>query len=309
MSLSCLLEAHAKDPLAATQAPAFLNGQWCQLAQARVSVLDRGFLFGDGVYEVVPVYGRQPLDWPLHRERLLRSLQAIALSTPLAPSDWDDLIHGLIQRSDEQDQFIYCQVTRGVARRDHAFPRPAPAPTIFATTSPLKRPDEAARSEGLRAVVCEDLRWQRCDIKSIALLANVLARESAVARGAHEAVLVREGHLTEGAASNIWVVQGGEVLAPMPSGQLLEGIRRATLPRLAQRLGIPVRWTAIAQAQLSSADELLMTSATKELLALTLLDSRPVGSGRPGPVFQALRQAYDERIAACAAGRNPDSAP
>jgi D-alanine transaminase len=302
MSLSDLLDTHAQDPLASMDAPAFLNGRWCRLQDAQVSVLDRGFVFGDGIYEVVPVYGRNPLDWSLHRARLLRSLEAVQIHTPLAPQDWDNLVHALIAAEPAQDQFIYCQVTRGVARRDHAFPRPSPSPTIFATTSPLKRPDERTRAQGVRALTLPDQRWQRCDIKSIALLANVLAREQAVAAGAQEAILLRDGILTEGAASNIWVVRDGAILAPKPSGQLLEGIRRATLPRLAEALGVAVHWVDVSEQALLEADELLMTSATKEILAITALNGQPVGTAKPGPVYEALRQAYDQRIEACIRG-------
>ncbi|MFM1860388.1 MAG: hypothetical protein RL133_1888 [Pseudomonadota bacterium] len=305
MSLSDLLDAHSQDPLAAMDAPAFLNGRWCRIQDAKVSVLDRGFLFGDGIYEVVPVYGRKPLDWPLHRARLLRSLEAIQIQTPLSAEDWDDLIHALIAAEPAQDQFIYCQVTRGVAKRDHAFPRPIPGPTIFATTSPLKRPDERVRTRGVRALTQPDQRWQRCDIKSIALLANVLAREQAVAAGAQEAILFRDGMLTEGAASNIWVVRAGAVYAPKPSGHLLEGIRRSTLPRLAQAHGLAMHWVDIPEQEVMDADELLMTSATKEILAITEVNGRPVGSGAPGPVYTALRRAYDQRIEACIRGETP----
>lgn len=301
-TLSGLLHAHEHDLPTGQSAPAYLNGVWCTLGEAKVSVLDRGFLFGDGIYEVVPVYGRHPLDWGLHRERLFRSLGAVQIESPLAPAEWDRLIQMLIDREPSSDQFIYLQVTRGAARRDHAFPRPAPVPTLFATTSPLKRPDALARSQGLQAVLRPDLRWQRCEIKSIALLANVLAREEAVAAGAQEAILIRDGLLTEGAASNIWLVQQGVILGPKPSGHLLEGIRRATLPRLAAEVGLALRWQDIPESSLRDADEILLSSATKEVLAITQLDGAPVGSGQPGPVYSALSAAYDQRIEACRQG-------
>lgn len=309
MSLSCLLQAHAQDPVASLAAPAFLNGSWCTLAEAKVSVLDRGFLFGDGIYEVVPVYGRRPLDWPLHQARLVRSLEAVQIQTPLSGMDWSALVQGLIDREPATDQFIYCQVTRGVAKRDHAFPRPAAAPTVFATTTPLKRPDAQTRSQGLKAILRPDLRWQRCDIKSIALLANVLAREEAIAAGAHEAILVRDGLLTEGAASNIWLVKAGALLGPEPSGALLEGIRRATLPQLAHALQIPLHLRPLSEQDIREADEILLTSATKEVLAITSLEGVPVGTGLPGPVYAALSAAYDQRIEACRNGTLTELAP
>lgn len=280
------------------QAPAFLNGQWLALSQAQVSVLDRGFLFGDGIYEVVPVYSRKPFAWAEHRSRLQRSLSELSLAQATADVDWHGIVQGLIERAPTDDQFIYLQVTRGVARRDHSFPRPAVPATVFAMVSPLKRPAPSDRELGLKAVRMPDQRWLRCDIKSVALLGNVLAREAAVAQGAHEAILFRDGLLTEGAASNIWVVRQGQLLSPPRSNQLLAGIRMAILPRLAEAVGVPFESRPISEAEVVSADELLMSSATKEVLPITQLDGKPVGQGRPGPVFQALRAAYDDAIAA-----------
>ncbi|HSG20473.1 MAG TPA: D-amino acid aminotransferase [Burkholderiaceae bacterium] len=280
------------------QAPAFLNGRWLALSEAQVSVLDRGFLFGDGIYEVVPVYSRKPFAWAEHLGRLQRSLSELSLAQATADVDWDGIVQGLIERAPTDDQFIYLQVTRGVARRDHSFPRPAVPPTIFAMVSPLKRPAQSDRELGLKAVRMPDQRWLRCDIKSVALLGNVLAREAAVAQGAHEAILFRDGLLTEGAASNIWVVRQGLLLSPPRSNQLLAGIRMAILPRLAKAVGVPFESRAISEAEVVGADELLMSSATKEVLPITQLDGQAVGQGRPGPVFQALRAAYDDAIAA-----------
>ncbi len=280
------------------QAPAFLNGRWLALSEAQVSVLDRGFLFGDGIYEVVPVYSRKPFAWAEHLGRLQRSLAELSLAHATADVDWDGIVQGMIKRAPTDDQFIYLQVTRGVARRDHSFPRPAVPPTIFAMVSPLKRPAASDRDVGLKAVRMPDQRWLRCDIKSVALLGNVLAREAAVAQGAHEAILFRDGLLTEGAASNIWVVRQGQLLSPPRSNQLLAGIRMAILPRLAEAVGVPFESRAISEAEVVGADELLMSSATKEVLPITQLDGQAVGQGRPGPVFQALRAAYDDAIAA-----------
>ncbi len=280
------------------EAPAYLNGSWLALSQARVSVLDRGFLFGDGIYEVVPVYGRKPFSWDGHLARLHRSLAALSLESATAAIDWSEIVHGLIAQAKAQDQFIYLQVTRGVARRDHSFPRPAVQPTVFAMVSPLKRPSAQDRAEGLRAISLPDERWLRCDIKSVALLGNVLAREAAVAQGAHEAILSRQGFLTEGAASNIWVVSQGRLRCPPRSNQLLAGIRMSILPALARALEIPFEEGPIAQTEVLQADELLLTSATKEVMPITLLDGRPVGTGVPGPVFHALRAAYDQAIEA-----------
>jgi D-alanine transaminase len=280
------------------QAPAYLNGRWLALSEAQVSVLDRGFLFGDGIYEVVPVYSRKPFAWAEHLGRLQRSLSELSLAQATADINWHSIVQGLIERAPTDDQFIYLQVTRGVARRDHSFPRPAVPPTVFAMVSPLKRPAAADREVGLKAVRMPDQRWLRCDIKSVALLGNVLARDAAVAQGAHEAILFRDGLLTEGAASNIWVVRQGQLLSPPRSNQLLAGIRMAILPRLAEAVGVPFESRAISEAEVVGADELLMSSATKEVLPITQLDGQAVGQGRPGPVFQALRAAYDDAIAA-----------
>jgi D-alanine transaminase len=246
---------------------------------------------------VVPVYSRKPFAWAEHLGRLQRSLSELSLAQATADIDWHSSVQGLIERAPIDDQFIYLQVTRGVARRDHSFPRPAVPPTVFAMVSPLKRPAAADREVGLKAVRMPDQRWLRCDIKSVALLGNVLAREAAVAQGAHEAILFRDGLLTEGAASNIWVVRQGRLLSPPRSNQLLAGIRMAILPRLAEAVGVPFESRAISEAEVVGADELLMSSATKEVLPITQLDGRAVGQGGPGPVFQALRAAYDDAIA------------
>lgn len=277
-------------------APAYLNGQWTRLADCQVSVLDRGFLFGDGIYEVVPIYSRRPFGWDGHFTRLTRSLASVHLPNPHAPEAWRAVVDGLVSRLGLEDQFVYLQVTRGVARRDHAFPRPAPSPTVFAMTSPLKRPSVQDRTVGLSAICLEDLRWHRCDIKSIALLGNVLAREQAVAQGAAEALLFREDQLTEGAASNIWVVKQGRLLYPPRSQDLLEGIRRSLLVELAESLGIEHQARTISRQEVEEADEVLLTSATKEVLPITRLDQAPVGDGHPGPLYTALRKAYDEAI-------------
>jgi len=279
------------DPLA----PAFLNGHWTTLSEAKVSVLDRGFLFGDGVYEVVPVYSRRPFAWDLHLDRLNRSLLSIAL--PLEHAfDWSGLVAEMTKRANTDDQFIYIQVTRGVAKRDHAFPRPGVSPTIFAMVSPLKRPSQQDREQGIRAISVPDERWLRCDIKSVALLGNVLAREAAVAQGAQEALLIRDGLLTEGAASNIWVVQGQRLISPPRGRQMLAGIRLSLIPRLAKELGIEVAFGEVREDELPEASELMMSSATKELLPFTQLNNQAVGDGRPGPIYKALRAAYDKAI-------------
>jgi len=278
----------------------YLNGSWLPLSDAKVSVLDRGFIFGDGVYEVLPVYGGKPFRFQSHLSRLLRSLTAIRIQAPMPEHQWASLFTELITRGEGEDQFIYLQVTRGVAKRDHAFPSPEVQPTVFAMSSPFQRPVQAVRDSGVAAVSLPDERWLHCDIKSIALLGNVLARQAAVDRGAIEAVMFRDGFLTEGSASNIWMVKDGALHAPLKNHLILEGIRYGLLQELAERLQIPVQIRRIRQQEVAQADELMMTSATKEVLPIVRLDDQPVGHpqhrGQPGPVYKKIRLAYDALI-------------
>lgn len=279
----------------------YLNGKWLPLGKATVSVLDRGFLFGDGIYEVVPVYSRKPFRWDSHLARLQRSIGELQLRDPLGPDGWTSVVKGLIDCEPSVDQFIYLQMTRGIAKRDHAFPKPLPSPTIFGMTSPLGRPPASLRLHGLSAKSLDDIRWSRCDIKSIALLGNVLAREAAVAEGHDEAILFRDGHLSEGAASNIWVVKGRELLAPPASGALLDGIRIGLMESLAHKAGLEFVRRPILRDEVHFADELLLTSATKEVLPIRLLDGQPVGGGRfaqSDSAYHRLQAAYDAEIEA-----------
>jgi D-alanine transaminase len=275
----------------------YLNGEWLPLAQARVSVLDRGFIFGDGIYEVVPVYYRQPFRFEQHLARFERSAREIGLASPLDRAGWRAVVDGLVARLGEEHQFVYWQVTRGVARRDFAFP-PDTTPTVFAMTSPFARPSREQREKGLAAVTRADERWLRCDIKSVSLLGAVLARQYASERGADEVVQFRDGFLTEGSSSNVWAVRGGTLIAPPRDRLILEGIRYGLITELAARLGVPFEARRLTQAEVASADELMLTSATREVLPIVRLDGQPVGDGRPGPVYARLRAAYDEAIEA-----------
>jgi D-alanine transaminase len=284
----------------------YLNGQWLPLSEAKISVLDRGFIFGDGIYEVVPAYARRPFRLESHLRRLQRSLAAIRIPSPFDHDQWSALFQQTIDRNDGEDQFIYVQVTRGVAKRDHGFPHPEVAPTVFAMSTPFTPPSHEQRETGLSVVSLPDERWLHCDIKSTALLGNVLARQAAIDRGAAEAVLFRDGFLTEGAASNIWMVKDGILCAPLKNHLVLEGVRYGLMEEVAERLGIPVQIRRIRQAEISQADELLLTSATKEVLPIVRMDLRPVGSpahaGKPGPVYRRIRKAYDDAIATLHAG-------
>jgi D-alanine transaminase len=274
----------------------WLNGVWTPLAQASVPVLDRGFIFGDGIYEVVPVYQRVAFRWREHRARLSRSLAKLRIDDPLSDAQWRTLIDELVERHPWDDQFVYLQVTRGVAARDHAFPRTPVRPTLFAMSSQLKLPDAALRASGVAAISLPDERWLHCDIKSISLLGNILARQAAVEAGGFECVMYRDGFLTEGSASNLWVVRDQRLYAPPRDQRILEGIRYGLIAELCAEESIEFIVRPIARAEVESADELLMSSATKEVLPITRLDGRPVGHGThagvPGPIAQRLHSAY-----------------
>jgi D-alanine transaminase len=275
----------------------YLNGEYLPLANARVPVLDRGFIFGDGIYEVVPAYRKRPFRLEAHLRRLQRSLAQVRMDNPRRDDEWRAIVERLIQSSPTADQVVYLQVTRGVAKRDFAFPADT-APTVFAMVSPLKRPSQAQRDRGLRAISVPDLRWLRCDIKSVSLLGAVLARQQAAERGLDEVVQHRDGRLTEGSASNVWVVKSGRVLAPPRDNLILEGIRYGFIQELCAQAAIPFEARPISMDEVHGADELMLSAATREVLPIVELDGRPIGDGRPGPVYQRLRRGYDEAIEA-----------
>jgi D-alanine transaminase len=272
---------------------AYLNGEFLPLDQARVSVLDRGFIFGDGVYEVVPVYSRHPFRLPEHLARLQHSLDSIRLGNPMTGTEWARLINDLIARHAGEDQSVYLQVTRGVAKRDHAFPKDS-KPTIFMMSSPLVTPAKDLVDGGVACITGVDYRWLKCDVKSISLLGNCLLRQSAAEAGAAEVVLFRDGHLTEASASNVFAVRSGRLLSPPKNNLILPGITYDVVLELAAARGIPVELRAVSEQEVRSADELWVTSSTKEVLAVVTLDGRPVGSGRPGAVFKTVYQAFQE---------------
>lgn len=273
----------------------YLNGETLRLGDAQVSVLDRGFIFGDGIYDVVPAYSGQPFRMDEHLARLERNLAAIRIRVDMIRADWEDLVTDLIHRSGLGDCIAYIQVTRGVAKRDHAFP-PASQPTIFCMVSPFVRPDATQREQGLSAVAIPDLRWLRCEIKSVSLLGNVLARQAAVEADVDEVLQFRDGFLTEGASSNAWVVKNNVLLAPPRNNLILEGIRYRFLEELAAQAGVTFEARPISEHEVDEADELMMTSATKEVLPVTTYNGRPVGTGKPGPVYEKLRKGYDQVI-------------
>src|SRR5512134_622814 len=271
----------------------YLNGDFMPLEEARIPVLDRGFIFGDGVYEVIPVYSRHVFRLPEHLMRLQRSLDAVRIANPHSDAEWTRLIGQIIARNAPEDQGVYLQVTRGVAKRDHAFPKGV-APTVFIMSNPLVTPPAEQVANGVPAVTASDYRWLRCDIKSVALLANCLLRQLAVDAGAVETVLIRDGFVTEGSASNVLLVKDGILLAPPKNHLMLPGITYDVVLELAAAHGVPHQVREVTELELRAADELMLTSSTKEVLAITSLDGRPVGGGRPGPVFAKLYRLYQE---------------
>lgn len=276
----------------------YLNGEYVRLGDAKISVLDRGFIFGDGIYEVVPCYGGKPFLMQNHLARLQRSLKAIRLDAGRSAADWENLVRDILSRTGGQgDCTVYLQVTRGVAKREHGFPQDSQA-TVFCMVSPLKRPDAHKREDGMTAVSMPDERWLHCEIKSVSLLGNVLAKQYATDAGVDEVVQFRGDHLSEGSSCNIWVVKNGVLRAPVRDHLILEGIRYGFLEQLAAQAGVPFESRPITRDEVARADELMLSSATKEVLAIVTLDGKPVGAGKPGPVFEQLRAGYDARIAA-----------
>jgi D-alanine transaminase len=275
----------------------YLDGAFLPLQQARVSVLDRGFLFGDGVYEVIPVYAGRAFLLDEHLARLERSLQAIRLDNPLSPGDWRGIVDTLIARQGPGDWSVYLQVTRGCDdHRDHAFPAVV-RPTVFAMASPLRPPPAAWLTAGIATLSRPDPRWSRCDIKAIALLANALSRQEAKDAGAVEIIYLRDGVLTEGAASNIFVVRDGALLTSRADERILHGITRQLVLQLARAAELTVCETDIREEALRSADELWMTSSTRAVIPITRLDGAPVGTGRPGPMHRRMMALWDEALA------------
>ena len=273
----------------------YLNGTFSPLEEARVSVMDRGFLFGDGIYEVVPVYGRKAFRLEEHLTRLDRSLAQVRIANPHTAAQWQTLVEKIIAAADFEDQSVLLQVTRGVSPvRNHAFPNSPPEPTVFILAEPLNPPDAKLKAEGVTAVSAADNRWLRCDIKAISLLANCLLRQKAIDEGCAETVMFRDGILTEGAASNIFVVKDGTVLAPQKNHLMLTGITYDVVLELAARLALPLVVRDITDSEVRNADELWLSSSAKEILPIISLDNRPIGNGRPGPIYGVMDQGYQQ---------------
>lgn len=271
----------------------YLNGKFLPIDEAYVPVLDRGFIFGDGVYEMIPVYSRRPFRLQEHIRRLQKSLSALRIDNPHSEAEWQALLLELVDRNDGDDQSLYLQVTRGPAPRDHAFPRVS-IPTVFMMSNPLFVATAAQVESGVAAISTRDIRWDRCDIKAISLLPNVLLKQMAVDAGVAETVMFRDGILTEGAVSNIFAVENGVLLAPPQDNHMLPGITYDLVLELADANAIPVEIGHHDEARIRAADELWITSSTREVLAIVTLDGKPIGNGKPGPMFRRMYQLYQD---------------
>ena len=279
----------------------YLDGAYAPLCDTKVSVLDRGFIFGDGIYEVVPAYGGRLFRFAQHMARLDRSLAELRIPNPMTHEQWRGTALQLIAdyalststETQKTNQLVYIQVTRGVAMRDHPMP-PGLVPTVFIMVNPMKLPSAEQRAQGVACVSAGDFRWEKAHIKSTSLLGAVFSRQISVDAGALETVMFRGDALSEGAASNVWVVKDGRLLGPPRDHLVLEGIRYGLIEEMCRAAGIGFELRRINRAEVLAADELLLSSATKEILPITLLDGQPVGSGRPGPVYARLYAAYQQ---------------
>jgi len=277
----------------------YLNGEFIPEHKACIPVLDRGFLFGDSIYEVIPAYGGRPFRWEHHLRRMQHSLDAIKLANPLTDEQWLAIFRRLTTQLPGQDQKLYLQITRGVMpTRAHRHTDDL-TPTVLVMTEPMTPRDQATALRGIKAITLEDIRWQRCDIKATTLLANVLARQQAAEQGADEAILVRDGHALEGSASNLFIVSHGLVITPPKDGHILPGITRDLTLELAAEAGVPFAEAVISEAELASADEIWVTSSSREIMPVTELNGAKVGDGVPGPLWQRLDaqfEAYKARM-------------
>jgi D-alanine transaminase len=266
----------------------YLNGQYLPIEKAKISVLDRGFTFGDGVYEVIPVYHGHIFRFKKHIERLNNSLDEVYIDRPYEMAQWGKILRELINKNPAENQSLYIQVTRGVSERDHAIDQ-TNEQTVFAMSRPLLKKD---RSAGISAVVEEDIRWKYCHIKAITLLPSVILRHKAKQTGATEALLVKEGYVTEGAASNVFIVKDGVVKTPPKDGSLLPGITRDLVVELLLESDIPCEEVPITDKELKQADEIWITSSTCEIVPVVKLDDNPVGTGKPGKLWQQAKDIY-----------------
>jgi D-alanine transaminase len=279
--------------------PCYLNGEFTTLREAKVSVMDRGFIFGDGLYEVVPVYAGRPFRFAEHMARLNRSLAELRIDNPMSLAQWRELADRLIaayaqtlgKSPAQTDQLVYFQVTRGVAMREHAM-LPGLTPTVFVMSNRMSPPSEESRANGVACVSADDFRWKKAHIKSVSLAGAVLARQISADVGAVETIMFRDGWLSEAAACNVWVVKNGVVMGTPKGNLVLEGIRYGVIEALCREAGIAFELRPVSREEVFGADELMLSSATKEVLPVTLLDGKAIGTGRPGPIYEKLYAGY-----------------
>lgn len=272
----------------------YLNGEYLPITEAKISVLDRGFLFGDGVYEVIPVFGGRLFRMEQHLQRLERSLREVRIASPKLP--WQEIFNTLIERHGGGNLSIYLQVTRGADKaRDHGFPNPPISSTVFIMLSPGPSPDACPAAKGVAAITVPDLRWLRCDIKSIALLPNILVRQQALDEGAKEALFVRDGYVLEGAATSVFMVKNDVITTPPATQSILPGVTRDLLLELAKEHGFAYREQPILLTELQAADEIWITASTSEIRPVIQLDGKPVGNGHIGPFWHKIVEVYQVR--------------
>lgn len=277
-----------------SQAIAYLNGQYQPLSQTKISVLDRGFLFGDGVYEVIPVYNRQVFRMQEHMQRLNKSLEGVSIVNPLSDEEWQHIFDTLIAKTPSEDQAIYLQITRGtMQKRLHSWDDTI-KPNVFIMSSETEYPNQDINTAGAKAITLDDIRWDFCHLKTINLLPNALLRQKAIEKQATEAILIRDGKAIEGAASNLFIVKDDILTTPAKSHYLLGGITRDLIIELCQKNKILVRETDISEDELHDADEIWITSSTKEIVPITTLNQHAVGKGKPGALWQTMIQLYQE---------------
>lgn len=275
------------------EAIVYLNGEFLPLSEAKVPVLDRGFIFGDGVYEVIPAYSRQLFRLEEHLQRLQNSLTAVRIANPYNELEWEQILYKLLEKNPAEDSSIYLQVTRGIAKRDHAFPVNV-KPTVFAMANPLVTTDEQSFNQGVAAITLDDIRWQYCNIKAITLLANILLRQTAIDEGAAEAILVRDGEVSEGAASNVFIVIDGVIKTPPKGARLLPGITRDLIVELARVQQLPIEEVNFSKTELMAASEVWVSSSTKEIMPVVKLNDKLIGNGQPGPVTRKVFGIFQE---------------
>ncbi len=277
-----------------TPVQAFLNGAYLPLEECRISPLDRGFIFGDGVYEMLPVYRGRPFRLSHHLSRLERNLLATHIRNPYSEGEWNTIVETLIQRSEDKELAVYIQVTRGVAPRDHIFPEDVPA-TVFAMANPLPEVPREQLQNGVALITVDDVRWRCCDIKTISLQANILAKQDACRAAAVEAVMVRDGIALEGAASNLFVVRNGKAYTHPQDNLILPGVTRTFTLELLEELNVEYVEQAIPKAWLYSSDEVWITSSVKEILAATKIDGQVIGDGVPGEIWKKMHALYQQK--------------